>query len=160
MSEGWVRVCVIVAFSPKSKSWRTYEHCCVGSAPVFCSWARLTLSRKGLVTLLRWAEPTVWSFCPLGSWDDDLDWALHWRLSLDHLTASMPFRGAKIKSRTPWLECSGPGASWNTEHYWMSTAPTRTTIVVSRRENRENQPPFRTPEGLQKQGPLLAETSD
>lgn len=61
-------------------------------------------------------------FCPLGSWDDDLDWALHWRLSLHNLTASMPFRGAKIKSRTPWLECSGPGASWNTEHYWMSTA--------------------------------------
>ena len=126
MSEGWVRVWVIVAFSPKSKSWRTHEHFC-GVSTLLGSPARLTCLIRGWWLYWGGQNPPIdlFPFRELGRWPglSSTSKAITWQSDSLHA-----LQGCKDRIRTLWLDCSGPGeigtrTGWNTEHYWMSIAP-------------------------------------
>lgn len=158
MSEGWVRVCVIVAFSPKFQELENPWALLWG---LHSAWlmGQTDLSRKGLVTLLRWAEPTVWSSALWGA--GTMTWTEPTLKAITSQSDSLhALQGCKDKIQDSLVRMFWPRSQLEHRTLLNEHSPTRTTIVVSRRENRENRFLSELQKALQKQGPLLAETSD
>ena len=126
ISEGWINVCIVLTFSPKSKSCRAHESFC-GISTLTGSSARLThLTRVWLPYYGGQNLPfDLLPFWELGQWPgpSSTSKATIWQSDSLHALQGCKAGNPDSLVRVFDPRAKGTRAGWNTQQYWMSTAP-------------------------------------